>query len=230
MARKARIALIHALEESVLPARTAFARDWPECEIFDLLDTSLAVDLAAQGGALDGTMNERFLTLASYAAQTPGNGASTDAILFTCSAFGDAIEAVKQALTVPVLRPNESAFAQALATGSNIGLLVTFGPSEASLCAELHAMAAAAGREVTVTTALADGALSALKAGDGALHDHLAAEDARGLSSCDVVILGQFSLARAEYAVAAACGRPVITTPGAAVSALRALAANVESV
>ena len=37
-----RIALIHALEESVLPARAAFDAEWPEAFCFDLLDASLA--------------------------------------------------------------------------------------------------------------------------------------------------------------------------------------------
>jgi hypothetical protein len=44
-----RIARVHALAESVAPAREAFRRRWPEAICFDLLDTSLAVD----DGALD---------------------------------------------------------------------------------------------------------------------------------------------------------------------------------
>lgn len=222
MIRRPRIALIHALEESVLPARTAFENGWRDCDTFDLLDTSLATDLAARDGVLDEAMTARFIALARYAAATPGNGARTDALLFTCSAFGDAIDAVKQDLPVPVLRPNEAAFDAALGAGRRIGLLVTFAPSAASLSAELVAMAGQRGRDIAVTTAIADGALAALKAGDGTRHDELAAATAASdLAGCDVVVLGQFSLARAATAVEAATGRPVITTPAAAVTALR---------
>ena len=49
---KVRVALIHALEESVAPARRAFLEFWPEAFCFDLLDNSLAADLAHKG-ALD---------------------------------------------------------------------------------------------------------------------------------------------------------------------------------
>ena len=44
-----RIALIHALEESVAPIRAAFREAWPEAFAFDLLDTSLAIDRAHAG-------------------------------------------------------------------------------------------------------------------------------------------------------------------------------------
>ncbi len=108
-----RIALIHALAESVAPIRAAFATHWPGAACFDLLDTSLSADLAA-AGRLEAEMIARFRTLARYAAGTSGAGGQTAAILFTCSAFGPAIEAVKAGLSIPVMRPNEAAFEQAL--------------------------------------------------------------------------------------------------------------------
>ncbi len=212
-----RIALIHALEESVLPARAAFAANWPQAKPFDLLDTSLAIDLAARG-SLDAAMTERFRTLGRYAAATEGTEGPAQAILFTCSAFGPAIDAVKRALPIPVLRPNESAFAEALALGGRIGLIVTFAPSLPSLTQELSEMA---GRPVNVAGVVVEGALAALKAGDGQTHDRLAAEAAAKLAGVDLLVLGQFSLARARPAIAAATGLPVITTPDAAIRGLQ---------
>ncbi len=217
-----RIALIHALEESVAPARAAFEVHWPEARIFDLLDTSLAVDLA-EGGRLDEAMMGRFRTLADYAAGTVGAGGRTAGILFTCSAFAPAIDAVKPRLPIPVLRPNESAFEAAMAVGSRIGIVVSFGPSADSLRTELLAMAAAAGRRIEVTVAIADGALAALKSGDG--HDDRVAETAGQLAGCDVVVLGQFSMARAQARLQPLLSVPVLTTPAAAVEALRRLTA-----
>lgn len=212
-----RIALIHALEESVLPARAAFAAHWPQAKPFDLLDTSLAVDLAARG-ALDAAITGRFLTLGRYASATEGAAGPARAILFTCSAFGPAIDAVKRALPIPVLRPNESAFAEALALGSRIGLVVTFAPSLPSLRQELDEMA---GKPIDVAGIVVDGALAALKAGDAATHDRLVAEAAARLTGIDTLILGQFSLARARGAVERATGLPVVTTPDAAVRGLQ---------
>ena len=219
-ANPVRIALIHALEELVLPARAAFAQFWPEAYYFDLLDTSLAVDLAA-AGRLDDTMMNRFRHLADYAAATHGKAGKTRAILFTCSAFGPAIDAVKARLSIPVLRPNEAAFEQALELGDTIGLAVTFAPSLHALTAELEAMAAMRGRKIAIKSTIADGALAALKAGDGETHDRLAVAACRSLGSVDALILGQFSLARAADPVSAATSIPVLTTPGCAVQALR---------
>lgn len=217
-----RIALIHALEESVAPARAAFRVHWPEARIFDLLDTSLAVDLA-EAGRLDEAMMARFRTLADYAAGTAGAGGRTAGILFTCSAFAPAIDAVKRHLPIPVLRPNESAFEAAMAVGDRIGIVVSFGPSALSLRTELLAMAAAAGRRIEVTVAVAEGALAALKSGDGEGHDEQVAGTAEQLCGCDVVILGQFSMARAQPMLQPLLSVPVLTTPAAAVEALRRL-------
>ena len=207
-----RIALIHALRHSAAPVEAAFAALWPEARLMTLMDDSLSSDLARQGG-LTPAMTARFLTLARYAA-----GTGTDGILFTCSAFGPCIDACAAALApLPVLKPNEAMVEEAVTFGGRVGLLATFAPSLDSLPAEF--LAARPGADVV--TALADGALHALDRGDGARHDALAAEAARGLSGCDVIALGQFSLARAAVAVAAATGRPVLTTPESAVRKLR---------
>ncbi len=217
-----RIALIHALEESVVPARTAFRAHWPAARIFDLLDTSLAVDLA-EAGRLNEAMMGRFRTLADYAAGTAGAGGRTAGILFTCSAFAPAIDAVKPHLPIPVFRPNEAAFEAAMAIGNRIGIVVSFGPSADSLRSELLAMAAAAGRRIEAVVAVADGALAALKCGDGDGHDDRVVQAAGRLRDCDVVVLGQFSMARAQARVQPLLTVPVLTTPGAAVEALRRL-------
>jgi Asp/Glu/hydantoin racemase len=215
-----RIALIHALEESVKPARAAFSECWPEAYAFDLLDTSLAEDFA-HSGKLDAGMMGRFQALAEYAAGSTGIGGRAAGILFTCSAFGPAIDAVKARFPIPVLRPNESAFDAALQLGNRLGLVVSFGPSKQSLEAELRSMAAEKDQAVEVRTVLAEGALAALKVGHSQEHDRIVAEAAVGLGAVDAIVLGQFSLARARDVVTPACGRPVITTPHSAVLALR---------
>ncbi|MDR6267011.1 aspartate/glutamate racemase family protein [Roseobacter sp. N2S] len=224
-----RIALIHALEESVAPIRDAFARLWPEARGADLLDASLSADLLA-AGRLDDAMKQRFLTLGRYAATGTGADAGTGtgqgdtrAVLFTCSAFGPAIDGVKADLSIPVLRPNEAAFAEALEAGSRIALVVTYPPSLPALTHELEQMAAARGQSISITPILADGALRALKAGDGAGHDALVLEACKNLGPQDAIVLGQFSLARAATALMPHVEGPIFTTPDSAVRALRRL-------
>lgn len=206
-----RVTLIHALRHSPPPIEAAFARLWPEARLANLLDDSLSADLA-RDGALTPRMTERFLDLARYAV-----GTGSDGILFTCSAFGPCIEAcAREYPAIPVLKPNEAMVEEAAALGGTIGLLATFAPTLVSMPPEFPA-------GLTVRTQLAEGALAALDAGDPDTHDRLAAEAARGLAACDVVALAQFSLARAAPAVAAVTGKPVLTTPDAAVRKLRRL-------
>lgn len=217
-----RIALIHALRDSMQPIWDAFADTWPDVHTFNLLDDSLSADRAA-AGALTDAIADRFLTLGRYARDTGVGHGKTDAILFTCSAFGPAIEAVKRDLDIPVLSPNESAFEEALLFEGEVGLIVTFPPSEASLTAELETAIEQSGKRLAVKSAVADGALPALQAGDGGQHDTLIAEAARSLGDVSCVVLGQFSMARARAAVEAVTDVPVVTTPAAAVARLRAL-------
>ncbi|NKB44676.1 MAG: arylsulfatase [Alphaproteobacteria bacterium] len=217
-----RIALIHALRDSMVPIWDAFETGWPEARTFNLLDDSLSADLAEEG-VLTQSIIDRFVTLGRYAKETRAGEDATKAILFTCSAFGPAIDAVKRDLDIPVFTPNEAAFDDALATGNRVGLVVTFPPSEAALVAELKAMASAKGMDLKLTSAVADGALLALQARDGEAHDTLIADAALQLGDVDCVLLGQFSMARAASQLSKRIAVPVITTPASAVARLRAL-------
>jgi Asp/Glu/hydantoin racemase len=206
-----RIALIHALEHSLAPIAASFAKLWPEAQLMNLLDDSLSADLA-RDGKLTETMTERFLSLGRYVSGTGAN-----AVLFTCSAFGPCIEAVARAhAPIPVLKPNEAMIEQAVAKGKKIGLLSTFPPTLASMPREFPA-------SVEIVPKLAEGALAALDSGDRATHDRLVTEASKDLRNCDVIALAQFSMAPAAAEVAAATGRPVLTTPDSAVMKLKAV-------
>ncbi len=183
----------------------------------NLLDDSLSADLA-RDGALTSAMTQRFVTLARYAVATGANG-----ILFTCSAFGPCIEACAQDLApIPVLKPNEAMIEEAVAlagSSGRIGLLASFAPTLATMPQEF--IAAAPG--VTLVPCLADGALAALDQGDGDGHDDAVVRASGALAGCDVIALGQFSLARAAGRIAAATGKPVLTTPDSALRKLQRL-------
>ncbi len=212
-----RIALIHALKHSVPAIEEAFGRLWPEAKLANLLDDSLAADLAREG-ELTPAMHQRFLTLARYAASCGADG-----ILFTCSAFGPCIEACARDLApLPVLKPNEAMIEEALALAGpqgRVALMASFAPTLVSMPAEFAAVAPG----MALTNCLAEGALAAMDRGDLAAHDAAAARAAAGLTGVDVVALTQFSLARARDGVAAASGRPVLTTPDSAVRKLHRL-------
>ena len=134
-------------------------------------------------------------------------------MLFRSSAFGDAIETVKDRLEVPVLKPNEAMFEEALRHGKRLGLLATFEASIPSMQAELT--------DVALQSVCVPEAMAALQAGDGARHDALLAAAAARLRGCDAIMLAQFSTARARDAVVAVVRCPVLTSPDSAVLAMR---------
>ena len=207
-----RVALIHATPAAMDPVNTAFLRHWPQAEQVHLLDDSLSRDRAS-AGALTAALSARIRAMADYAI-----GLDAKAILYTCSAFGPAIRAVAQDLSVPVLTPNEAMFQEVAAIDGRAGLLASFPPSIDSMAQEFADL----GPRHPLATACASGAMDALSRSDVVHHDTLLAETAvRALSDCSVIMLAQFSTARARDAVARATDRPVMTSPDSAVRHLR---------
>src|SRR4051812_12643314 len=210
-----RIALIHATPVAIDPIVAAFKRFWPAACTTNLLEDSLSADLARDGKLTD-RMIERFVTLARY---TRGCGA--DAILFTCSAFGPAIEAAREAVDIPVLKPNEAMLDEALAAATQIGLIATFEPSIPSLKAELEELARDRRVHVRIRTVAVPAALAALHGGRGQEHDRLIAAAAAEMDDCEALVLGQFSMASAAESIPAKPGRKVLTSPESAVMRLK---------
>ena len=208
-----RIALIHAVRVAMQPVEDAFRRHWPEAERVNLLDDALSVD-RDRAGALTVELAARISALANYAVNLGASG-----ILYTCSAFGEAIDEVKARLRMPVLKPNEAMFAEAVARGSRLGLLATFPSSIGSMAKELKALAP----RVELETACVPQAMAALQSGDGVQHDTLVAALAPKLGHCDAIMLAQFSTARARDAVAKVVKCPVLASPDSAVLRLKEL-------
>ena len=186
----------------------------------NLLDDSLSVD-RAQDGRLTDAMVQRFVDLAGYAQRT-----GCDAVLFTCSAFGPAVEAAARATGLPTLKPNEAMFEEALALAPagralRLGLLATFEASIASLTEELQLLARARKIHVELRSVFVPQAMDDLAQGRPAEHHRRVAEAARPLADCDAVMLAQFSMAAAATAVQAQCTCAILSSPDCAVLALR---------
>ena len=213
-----RIALIHAVAVAVAPVKAAFGELWPEAECVNILDDSLSVD-RERDQTLTAAMTRRIIALAEY-----GHATGAAGILFTCSAFGAAIEAAAERLPVPVLRPNEAMFEAALTAGRRIGMLATFAPSVAPMEEEFRQLAAMRHSPATIETYCVPGAMAALKDDDTAAHDRLVADAAAPyFGDHDAVLLAHFSTSRAAAAANAKLGRPVLTSPASAVAKLKSI-------
>jgi len=215
-----RIALIGTSMLSVEPVTAAFRESWPEATLFNLLDDALLVDLNAAGKVTQ-NLSDRIGRLAEYA-----QSAAADGILYTCTAFGAAIDRVKPRLPIPILKPNEAMWDRACELGPRIGLLATTAPALPTMRAELEEVAKVRGIAVAVVPRHVPGALDDLMGGRAERHDDAIVAAARELADCDVILLGQFSMARAARRTAEATGRPVLTSPGAAVERLKRVMAG----
>lgn len=199
------------------PVARSFAELWPEATTLDLLDESLSVDLA-QLGTMTPEIYDRIDRLARHALK-----AGTDAILYTCSAFGDAIETTRQTIDIPVLKPNEAMFEDALDAKGSIGLAATFGPSIPSMTEEFVAMAAARKDPRELRTTLVPDAMQRLASGDAEFHHEAVGKGAVELGDCDTVMLAQFSMSAARGHVQNAINSRVLTSPDSAVTKLKQL-------
>ena len=200
---------------AIEPVATVFRELWPQAQTTNLLEDSLAPDLAA-AGSITPAIVDRIVALAQY-----GERCGANAVLFTCSAFGTAIEAAKQAVKVPVLKPNEAMIEDAIAAGSNLALLTTFEPSIPSLKRELQELATDRGIQLKLKTRTVPAAITALLQGQGDIHDRLIHAAAAEMGPCDALVLGQFSMARAATGIPAAAGRKILTSPHSAVARLK---------
>lgn len=208
-----RIALIHAVELAMPPIRAAFEELWPEAVLVNVLDDSLSPDRTLDA-ELTPALSDRIRDLGTYAVRSGAQG-----VLYTCSAFGPAIEAVQREHVIPILKPNEAMFAEVLATARSVGMVATFDRSIASMETEF---AEASGGRVPLQTVLAEGAMDALRRGDAYEHNRLVAEAAAALVGCDAIMLAHFSTAQALAMTQERVQARVTTAPHAAVASLKA--------
>jgi len=211
------IVLFSVHKDAMEAAVRAFAADWPEARISNLLDDGLFAWVREAGGVVP-EMYDVFRTLTRYIVSRRADG-----ILFTCSAFREVIDTCIAEFRLPILKPNDAMIEQALAAGSRIAVMATVGPTIPSISAEIIEMAAARGKKVELVPYVVDHAFDALAGGDSEKHDALVAAKAKEIRNCDVIVLAQFTLSRAVPAVAAVSSIPIFNSPGAAVAKLRGM-------
>jgi Asp/Glu/hydantoin racemase len=182
------------------------SRQWPP-----LVDESLLADTVTHG-----RLPRITARLAAYATHAEAAGAR--AVLVTCSSMGPAAEAVHPLAGIPVLRVDDPMAAEAVRTGTGIGVVATLESTLAPTVDLVWRHAAAQGAEAVVT---ASDVRAPTRHGrqEAEGHDRLMAEAARRLAAeHDVLILAQASMA-------AALGTPPVGAGGAPVPVLTSPAA-----
>lgn len=211
-----RVILVHALLHSVAPYREAFGRLWPECEALHMLDETLYADLG-NATTVPPPLEERMARILHHAA-----GSGADALVFTGSTFGPAIEGIAAGLTVPLFRADEAAAQNVAEAGSRVAILATAARALPVVADRVARAFAASGSEVDLVTRHVEGAQAALFAGRQNEHDALIADAAIACSDRDVILLAQSSMAASRDLAPPGIRARILTTPEATVRTLRA--------
>jgi Asp/Glu/hydantoin racemase len=213
---KKRLGLLHT-SATLVPVFEQLCREkLPAVEVFNLVDDSLIKDVIAHNALRPATARR----VVDHVAAAEAAGA--DYIMVTCSSIGRAIETAAELVTTPVMRVDRPMADSAVAQAKRIGVIATL-PTTLEPTADLiRRRAAAARRDIELTTQLCEGAFDALMGGDAQRHDELVLAALEQLSSqVEVIALAQASMARVAAAIPEARRKtPILTSPPLAVDYL----------
>lgn len=213
------VAMIHAVPTGARVAQEAFAREFPQATVWNVLDDRLLDDARDVGGLTD-VLRRRMLRLIGHVME-----GGADGLLLTCSSYGEVVDTARSLWDVPVLKSDEALFKAALAGPfERIAVVASTPPAAPAAQAQLEALVPTVrpDRPVDIVTALSEAA-----AGGGTPEvtaRHLAdALTSGGAADADAVLLAQYSLAPAREALAELLDVPVFDGAGAAARELRGL-------
>lgn len=210
-----RIVLVHPYRPSMAPIEAAFARLWPEAEVLALLDESLYADVTPEG-VMAPSVPARIRTLLRHAVDS-----GAQAVVFTGSTFGPAVDAARADAPVPVLKADEAMAEVAVARKGPILLVCTAARAVPVIEANIRAAAEARQLPVHLSTLVVPEAKAALVAGDKQAHDRLIAEAIAGAPLPATLVLGQISMADVVPLLPEAYAQVALTSPEASVLHLR---------
>jgi len=210
------LGLIHTSATLVPVFQQLCAAKLPRVDVFNIADDSLIKDVIKRGKLTPDTARRVVGHVASAEA------AGADYILVTCSSIGRAVETAAGLVNVPVLRVDQPMADKAVQIGQKVGVIATLQTTLEPTADLIQRRAAKAGKAVTVTSRLCDGAFDALMSGNAARHDEMVAAALKKLASkVDVIVLAQASMARVVESLSPADRRtPILASPALAVEFL----------
>ena len=214
------VVVVHTGPATVQPIKQQFQQILPDVRVVNIMDDSLLNDVMAAGHLTEAVTGRIF----SY--MQLGQQMGAVALLNACSSVGEAASAARPAISIPLIKIDDVMSERAVATGSRIGVVATVKTTLEPTVRLIRAKAAAAGKSIDVTEALAEGAFQALLDGKSEVHDEIVKHTIESLADkVDVIVLAQVSMARLVPALAG-MKVPVLSSPQSGVEAVRdALAA-----
>ncbi|WP_111766010.1 aspartate/glutamate racemase family protein [Nakamurella deserti] len=215
--RQFTVALIHATPAAMAPGQAAFADRFPEATVWNLLD-DLLITQANDAGGVTEPLAGRMRTLINHAI-----AGGADGVLLSCSMYGPVTGTVTPVPAIPVLGSDEALFAAV--TDLRPAHVTVLGPMQTPVndtVERLRSYLRSRGLTPEISGAVVAGAVQATTAGDReGLEAAVVAAARAAEDGTDVIVLGQFSLAPAAAATAAAVRIPVLSPPQLAADVLR---------
>ncbi len=201
-------AVFFTAQTLVGPITQLFAEIVPNCRLINIVEDAMIGDVIREGQVTPAIA--RRLVHYYLAAQDTG----ADLIFNTCSSIGDVAAAARSLLDIPLVKIDDAMAAEAVRTGTRIGVLATLPTTLAPTVRLVKAQAEKAGRTISIVEGLAQGAYEALVARQPEKHDQMVMAAAEQVArQSDVIVLAQGSMARMEDALAKTAGKPVLSSP-----------------
>lgn len=166
------------------PILDEFATLWPDAEVLNILDESLYADVDKEG-RMRSDVPERIGTLLKHAVSSRG-----EAIVFTGSTFGPAVDLAKSDITVPVLKADQAMAEMAARLAAPTLLVCTAPRAVPVISSNLHSVDAELDLEVLTVPDAKD----AIERGDIDGHDKIIADAISERGFQGTVLLGQVSM------------------------------------
>ncbi len=213
-----KIAAIYTGLALVQPFSSLAKEILPGVNVMNILDDSLIQDIITCG-KVTGPVRRRL-----YSYYDAACSAGAELIINTCSSIGEAVYGAREFIPVPIVRIDEAMARKAVTLSDHIAVLATLSTTLDPTIRLLEQCAAAMGKKITVTAALADGAFRAITSGDTGTHNQLIEKTAAALpDSCDVLLLAQGSMAAMAEPLQDLTGMNVLSSPRLALEMVRKL-------
>lgn len=196
-----KIALVHAMTESVQPIEEAFRRVAPDSKLLHFMDTGI-LSMLDESGEITPTIIRRFSNLLDSAIDS-----NVDLIQLTCSAFNHLARVLQPLYEVKIFRSDEAMLDEALVY-RRVGLIATVQATPIALQDYLLEK----NSNLQVVSVVNGDALQFLKQGKQNEHDQLIQGSIREMEDhVDVIVLSQYSMAHVANQIE--CSVPILTGP-----------------
>lgn len=205
------VAVLHTTPVTIQGLAPQFARELPGVRQTNFLDDTMLPEINA-AGEITPAVRCRFYALAAAAAAS-----RPDAILCACSSVGGLLEEARGIVSVPALRIDDPMAREAVARGTRIAVSATLASTLGPTMDLIRRRAEEAGKEISLTPFLVEGAGALLA--QGRMEEYrqaVAGRISEALQGSDVVVLAQASMADAA-------SLPILTSPRSGVAALRSV-------